>query len=114
MMVRSSFHPLTCCFAHLLLTDFIHFCKAGQIGASGPKDRRVACVALYSARGLKPNEELFVHYGDAMARDYDVGNPAPELFKYEIDESELPAHWLPLGEHWGHFAHIFHVLTCCT
>ena len=58
MMVRSSFHPLNCCFTHLLLTEFINFCKAGQIGASGPKDRRVACVALYSARDLNAGHEF--------------------------------------------------------
>lgn len=52
-----------------------------------PTSSRVALVALYAARDLVPGEELFVHYGEDMGRNYEVGEPAPDLLKYEI-----PAH----------------------
>ena len=44
-----------------------------------PKSARIVLVAAYAARDLKRGEELFAHYGDEKARDYEVGEPAPEL-----------------------------------
>ena len=77
---------------------FMTFHSAGEIGAPYPKSKRVECVALYSARDLAPGEELFVHYGDAKHRHYDVGEPPEkELFKYKINPAELPGRWL-LGD----------------
>ena len=54
-------------------------------------------MAVYAARDLVPGEELFAHYGDDIGRDYAVGDPAPELFKYEVPTDELPYNWLLPG-----------------
>ena len=61
------------------------------------KKGRIALVAVYAARDLVPGEELFAHYGDDIGRDYAVGDPAPELFKYELPTDELPYNWLLPG-----------------
>ena len=54
----------------------------------------MCCVALYTARDVLPGEELFVHYGDDKNRDYETGEKAPALYKYEIDQEELPANFV--------------------
>lgn len=102
----------------LVCADFMTFYKRSEIGAVGwvlpvlsihafipthslrvprhrPASSRVALVALYAARDLMLGEELFVHYGEDMGRDYEVGEPAPDLFKYDIPARELPCNWSP-------------------
>jgi len=74
---------------------FFAFYAARDIGVAGPGGRPIASVAVYAARDLLPGEELFVHYGDGKARDYDVGEPAARLLKKEIAADELPCAWLP-------------------
>ena len=36
----------------------------------------VTQICYHAARDILPGEEIFVHYGDAYNRDYEVGQPA--------------------------------------
>ena len=49
-------------------------------------------LSVASARACA---ELFVHYGDKKARNYEPGLPAKELFKHEIPPHELPSAHMP-------------------
>jgi len=73
--------------------QFMYFSRADEINAPIAKSRAVSLVAVYTTREIEPGEELFVYYGAAKARDYDVGSPGPELFKYEIPRQEYPHAW---------------------
>ena len=70
--------------------QFIYFCRGGDIGANVAKSKSVSCVAAYTACAVAAGSELFVHYGDAKKRDYQVGFPAPTLFKKDIEHREYP------------------------
>jgi hypothetical protein len=70
---------------------FKSFTKPAMVGLSGREP--IALVAVYSAQDIGGCEELFVHYGNAKRRDYDVGEPALPLTLKDIPAAELPRCW---------------------
>jgi hypothetical protein len=67
------------------------FTNPKMVGLAGSQP--VTLVAMYTTERIDGNEELFVHYGDAKKRSYEVGEPALHLALKDIAPEELPCHW---------------------
>jgi hypothetical protein len=71
---------------------FKSFTQRRAIGLHGSQP--MTLVAVYTTERIQGNSELFVHYGNAKKRSYEVSDPALPLALKDISPEELPRCWV--------------------